>query len=64
MIVLGGGLAQAPFMVFQRLKKAAENQPIRGLCRSMPVAMRLPEAFLAQSHDFTSLRDGWASVLN
>jgi hypothetical protein len=64
MNVQGFGLAQALFMVFQRLKKAAENQPIRGFCRAMPVVMRLPRAFLAQSPDFTSVPDDWASVLN
>jgi hypothetical protein len=50
--------------IFQRLKKAAEYQPISGFCRAMPVAMRLPGAFLAQSPDFTSVPDDGASVQN
>jgi len=42
--------------VFQWLKKAAEYQRIRGFCRLIPVPMRLPESFLPQSPDFTSVQ--------
>jgi hypothetical protein len=61
---LGVALAQAPRMGFQRLKKASENQPISGFCRPMPVAMRLPKAFLSQSPDFTSVPDDQAVDFN
>jgi hypothetical protein len=40
---------------FQRLKKASENQQKTGLGGADSIAMRLPEAFLAQSLDFKGL---------
>jgi hypothetical protein len=40
---------------FQRLKKASENQQKTGFGGAGSIAMRLPEAFLAQSLDFKGL---------